>query len=98
MRRFTSDRDQTLKNSLRQVEDMSKELANALRAVASAESRAAVAEVCVFFCSLLYTLFFLKSSQMVNINFKLYTQVKLSGLQRKMGSTDDKVCFWDWFC
>ncbi|KAG5136801.1 hypothetical protein JHK82_021532 [Glycine max] len=61
VRRFTSDRDQTLKNSLRQVEDMSKELANALRAVASAESRAAVAEV------------------------------KLSGLQRKMGSTDDKV-------
>ncbi|KAG4950526.1 hypothetical protein JHK86_043765 [Glycine max] len=44
VRRFTSDRDQTLKNSLRQVEDMSKELANALRAVASAESRAAVAE------------------------------------------------------
>ncbi|KAL5175940.1 Nuclear-pore anchor [Glycine soja] len=61
VRRFTSDRDQTLKNSLRQVEDMSKELANALRAVASAESRAAVAEV------------------------------KLSGLQRKMGSTDDKL-------
>ncbi|KAL2972302.1 hypothetical protein AAZX31_15G247500 [Glycine max] len=61
VRRFTSDRDQTLKNSLRQVEDMSKELANALRAVASAESRAAVAEA------------------------------KLSGLQRKMGSTDDKL-------
>ncbi|KAG4947672.1 hypothetical protein JHK87_043679 [Glycine soja] len=91
VRRFTSDRDQTLKNSLRQVEDMSKELANALRAVASAESRAAVAEVHVFVCSLLYTLFFSKSSQMVKINFKLYTQAKLSGLQRKMGSTDDKL-------
>ena len=77
---------------------MSKELANALRAVASAESRAAVAEVHVFVCSLLYTLFFSKSSQMVKINFKLYTQAKLSGLQRKMGSTDDKVCFCDWFC
>jgi len=45
VRRFTLDRDQTIKNSLRQVEDMNKELANALRAVASAESRAAVAEV-----------------------------------------------------
>ncbi|KAL9321963.1 hypothetical protein ACSQ67_010016 [Phaseolus vulgaris] len=44
VRRFTLDRDQTIKNSLRQVEDMNKELANALRAVASAESRAAVAE------------------------------------------------------
>ncbi|CAJ1958251.1 unnamed protein product [Sphenostylis stenocarpa] len=44
VRRFTLDRDQTIKNSLRQVEDMSKELANALHAVASAESRAAVAE------------------------------------------------------
>ncbi|BAT93110.1 hypothetical protein VIGAN_07201200 [Vigna angularis var. angularis] len=44
VRRFTLDRDQTIKGSLRQVEDMNKELANALRAVASAESRAAVAE------------------------------------------------------
>ncbi|KAK7334880.1 hypothetical protein VNO80_26646 [Phaseolus coccineus] len=44
VRRFTLDRDQTIKNSLRQVEDMNKELANALRAAASAESRAAVAE------------------------------------------------------
>jgi len=32
---------------------MNKELANALRAVASAESRAAVAEVWVFVCSFL---------------------------------------------
>ncbi|KAG2372296.1 Nuclear-pore anchor [Vigna angularis] len=45
VRRFTLDRDQTIKGSLRQVEDMNKELANALRAVASAESRAAVAEL-----------------------------------------------------
>ncbi|QCD96134.1 nucleoprotein TPR [Vigna unguiculata] len=44
VRRFTLDRDQTIKSSLRQVEDMNKELANALRAAASAESRAAVAE------------------------------------------------------
>ncbi|XP_047158317.1 nuclear-pore anchor [Vigna umbellata] len=44
VRKFTLDRDQTIKSSLRQVEDMNKELANALRAVASAESRAAVAE------------------------------------------------------
>lgn len=45
VRRLNLDRDQTMKSSLRQVEDMSKELANALSAVASAESRAAVAEV-----------------------------------------------------
>ncbi|XP_058722837.1 nuclear-pore anchor-like isoform X1 [Vicia villosa] len=44
VRRLTLDRDQTMKNSLRQVEDMSKELTNALGALASAESRAAVAE------------------------------------------------------
>ncbi|MED6155907.1 hypothetical protein PIB30_117441 [Stylosanthes scabra] len=61
MRRLMQDRDQTIKNTMRQVEDLSKELANGLRAVASAESRAAVAEA------------------------------KLSGLQRKMGSVDDKV-------
>ncbi|MED6199599.1 hypothetical protein PIB30_077419, partial [Stylosanthes scabra] len=60
MRRLMQDRDQTIKNTMRQVEDLSKELANALRAVASAESRAAVAEA------------------------------KLYGLQRKMGSVDDK--------
>ncbi|KAL2330957.1 hypothetical protein Fmac_018538 [Flemingia macrophylla] len=68
VRRLTLDRDQTLKNSMRQVEDTNKELANALRAVASAESRAAVAEA------------------------------KYSSLQSKMGSTDEKVCFFDWFC
>jgi len=45
VRRLALDRDQTMKNSLRQVEDMSKELTNALGALASAESRAAVAEV-----------------------------------------------------
>jgi hypothetical protein len=45
VRRLALDRDQTMKNSLRQVEDMGKELTNALGALASAESRAAVAEV-----------------------------------------------------
>lgn len=96
VRRFTLDRDQTIKSSLRQVEDMNKELANALRAAASAESRAAVAEVWVFVYSLLYTL--LKTSQVVEINFKFYAQAKLSSLQRKLGSTNDKVCFFDLFC
>ena len=57
MRRLTLDRDQTIKNTMRQVEDLSKELANALRAVASAESRAAVAEVNVLDCTHLYALF-----------------------------------------
>ncbi|MCI67261.1 nuclear-pore anchor-like protein, partial [Trifolium medium] len=41
VRRLSLDRDQTMKNSLRQVEDMGKELTNALGALASAESRAA---------------------------------------------------------
>lgn len=57
VRRLALDRDQTMKNSLRQVEDMSKELTNALGALASAESRAAVAEVCflvALFCMLYF--------------------------------------------
>ncbi|GAY42514.1 hypothetical protein CUMW_067490 [Citrus unshiu] len=44
VRLLTSDREQTLKNAVKQVEEMGKELATALRAVASAETRAAVAE------------------------------------------------------
>jgi len=55
VRRLALDRDQTMKNSLRQVEDMSKELTNALGALASAESRAAVAEV--FFSLLAFVCF-----------------------------------------
>ncbi|XP_050371497.1 nuclear-pore anchor [Argentina anserina] len=38
------DRDQTIKNASKQVEEMRKDLSNALHAAASAESRAAVAE------------------------------------------------------
>ncbi|XP_062012161.1 nuclear-pore anchor [Rosa rugosa] len=38
------DRDQTIKNAVKQVEEMRKDLSNALHAAASAESRAAVAE------------------------------------------------------
>ncbi|KAI3414928.1 TPR_MLP1_2 domain-containing protein [Psidium guajava] len=44
VRKLTLDRDQSLKNSMKQVEEMGKELASALRAVAAAETRAAVAE------------------------------------------------------
>ncbi|KAK7842226.1 nuclear-pore anchor [Quercus suber] len=44
VRNLTVDREQTLKNAMRQVEEMGKELADALRAVVAAESRAAVAE------------------------------------------------------
>ncbi|KAI4323302.1 hypothetical protein L6164_022918 [Bauhinia variegata] len=44
VRTSTVDHDQTIKSSMRQVEEMGKELANALHAVAVAESRAAVAE------------------------------------------------------
>ncbi|XP_059455352.1 nuclear-pore anchor isoform X2 [Corylus avellana] len=45
VRTLTLDREQTIKNAMRQVEEMGKELAKALHAVAAAESRAAVAEV-----------------------------------------------------
>ncbi|XP_057457960.1 nuclear-pore anchor-like isoform X2 [Lotus japonicus] len=45
VQRLTLDREQAMKNYMRQVEDTHKELANALSAVASAESRASVAEV-----------------------------------------------------
>ncbi|KAK4797432.1 hypothetical protein SAY86_029758 [Trapa natans] len=43
-RNITLDRDQTLKSALKQVEDLGKQLADALHAVAVAESKAAVAE------------------------------------------------------
>lgn len=58
MRTLTLDRDQTVKNAMRQVEEMGKELANALRASASAESRVAVAEVQFSDFSQLCTSFF----------------------------------------
>ncbi|KAF8412623.1 hypothetical protein HHK36_000592 [Tetracentron sinense] len=44
VRTLTLDREHTIKNAMRQVEEMGKELASALHAVAAAESRAAVAE------------------------------------------------------
>ncbi|XP_057461451.1 nuclear-pore anchor-like [Actinidia eriantha] len=44
VRRLSLDREESLKNTMRQVEEMGKELANALGAVASAEARAAVSE------------------------------------------------------
>ncbi|KAF3448815.1 hypothetical protein FNV43_RR09528 [Rhamnella rubrinervis] len=44
VRTLTLDREQMLKNSMRQVEEMGKDLANALHAVTGAETRAAVAE------------------------------------------------------
>lgn len=39
------ERESSLSSAMKQVEDMGKELANALHAVATAESKAAVAEV-----------------------------------------------------
>ncbi|XP_042520099.1 nuclear-pore anchor [Macadamia integrifolia] len=44
VRTLTFDRENTLKNAMKQVEEMSKELADALRAAATAETKAAVAE------------------------------------------------------
>lgn len=55
VRSLTSDREQTLKNAMRQVEEMGKELANALHAVSAAETRAAVAEVLIVFKTVAYT-------------------------------------------
>ena len=45
VRTLMSDREQTLKNAMKQVEEIGKELANALHACAAAETRAAVSEV-----------------------------------------------------
>ncbi|KAK6133125.1 hypothetical protein DH2020_033164 [Rehmannia glutinosa] len=44
VRNLTLERESTLKNGFRQVEELNKELATALQSVAAAESRAAVAE------------------------------------------------------
>ncbi|XP_038887700.1 nuclear-pore anchor isoform X2 [Benincasa hispida] len=44
VRTLTLDREKTLKNAMSHVEEMGKELANALHATATAEARAAVAE------------------------------------------------------
>lgn len=42
------DREQTIKDAMKQVEEMGKNLANALHAVSAAETRAALAEVIFF--------------------------------------------------
>ncbi|KAK6926183.1 Nucleoprotein TPR/MLP1 [Dillenia turbinata] len=44
VRALTLDRERTIMNAMKQVEELSKELADAMRAVAAAESKAAVAE------------------------------------------------------
>ncbi|XP_048326058.2 nuclear-pore anchor isoform X2 [Ziziphus jujuba] len=44
VRSLNLDREQTIKNSMKQLEEMGKDLANALRAVTAAETKAAVAE------------------------------------------------------
>ncbi|XP_026391680.1 nuclear-pore anchor-like isoform X2 [Papaver somniferum] len=44
VRSLTLDREQTIKHTMRQVEEIGKQLADALHAVAAAEARAAVAE------------------------------------------------------
>ncbi|XP_021299554.1 nuclear-pore anchor isoform X2 [Herrania umbratica] len=44
VRTLMSDREQTLKNAMKQVEEIGKELANALHACAAAEARAAISE------------------------------------------------------
>ncbi|KAJ8761339.1 hypothetical protein K2173_001395 [Erythroxylum novogranatense] len=44
VRALSSDRAETLKNAMKQVEEMGKELTNALRSVSAAETRASIAE------------------------------------------------------
>ncbi|XP_062093054.1 nuclear-pore anchor [Humulus lupulus] len=45
VRALTQEREQTIKSAMRQVEEMGKDLSNALHAVAAAETRATLAEV-----------------------------------------------------
>lgn len=53
------EREGSLSSAMKQVEDMGKELANALHAVATAESKAAVAEVWRFFVAIMsFTILF----------------------------------------
>lgn len=73
VRTLTVDREHTIKNAMKQVEEMGKELADALRAVAAAESRAAVAEVFISFQ--FYLFFILKTSlcySSASLNLKPY--------------------------
>lgn len=49
VRTLTRDREHTIKDAMRQVEEMGKELANALHAVVAAEARVAIAEVFINF-------------------------------------------------
>ncbi|KAF3329142.1 nuclear-pore anchor isoform X2 [Carex littledalei] len=52
VRTLTFEKEKTIETSMKQVEEMRKELSDAWRSVSSAETRAAVAEVCVLdvFC------------------------------------------------
>lgn len=52
VRTLTAEKEKTIETSMKQVEEMRKELSDAWRSVSLAETRAAVAEVCVFdvFC------------------------------------------------
>lgn len=47
VRALTLEKEKAIETTVHQVEEMRKELADAWRAVSSAESRAAVAEVCL---------------------------------------------------
>lgn len=92
VRKLMLDRDQTLKNSMKQVEEMGKELASALHAVAAAETRAAVAEVLQHFLSVLYFLYEVLCSEMkFTSNFLTVLQAKLSDLEKRTRSSDSKV-------
>lgn len=53
VRSLNRGREETITNSMKHVEEMGKDLANALRAVTAAETRAAVAEVFPHFFSLI---------------------------------------------
>ncbi|OVA15206.1 Tetratricopeptide [Macleaya cordata] len=69
VRSLTLDREQTIKNAMRQVEEIGKQLADALRAVAAAEARAAVAEVSLYFETFLDASNLNRNLQQVAVDF-----------------------------
>ncbi|KAB5544461.1 hypothetical protein DKX38_012573 [Salix brachista] len=83
VRALTSDREQTLKNAMRQIDDMGKELANTLHAVSASETRAAVAEV------------FIALQLDAPVLIFHFCTTKLSELEKKIKVSDAKVASMD---
>lgn len=89
-RNITLDRDQTLKGAMKQVEDLGKQLADALHAVAAAESKAAAVEVVLilsrnclfhvhFFCTDIFVHYLMVTVIATLVVFVLSDQIFRSG-------------------